>query len=140
MTSGLYFARVLYPHAQTTACRRHSVVWAAMGFSTVSITHSLDGAEINTEFMSGAGGAESPMAGLGALASLSGALGVRQPGVEQVRLGRLTGRLQDNGDGTYSLMVTLAGGEMLKHDGTDGDALQRFATEAIRLLQAYLGG
>ena len=115
-------------------------VEAALGFSIVEITHSSGGNEIKTTFTSATGGADSPMAGLGALASLGSAFGIREPGVEQVRLGRLTGRLEDKGDGTYSLMVTLSGGEILTHEGTDGDVLQRFATEAIRLLNSYLGG
>ena len=115
-------------------------VEAALGFSNVEITHSNGGDEISTTFTSGTGGADSPMSGLGALASLGNAFGIREEGVEQVRLGRLTGRLEDKGNGMYSLMVTLSGGEILTHEGTDGDVLQRFATEAIRLLNSYLDG
>ena len=82
---------------------------------------------------------QSPMAGLGALAGLANAFGVREPGVEQVRIGRNTGRLTEQSDGGYSLMVTLAGGQILTQEGPDGDLLQEFAARTISMLEEYLG-
>ncbi len=110
-------------------------VEGAMGITTVNIAHG----PVETTFTSGAGGAESPMAGLGALASLGSALGVRQPGVEEVRLGRrTTGRLEEKSDGTFSLMVTLEDG-VLVQEGPDAEQLQEVAMETIRILGAYFG-
>lgn len=114
-------------------------VEAVMGFSTIEITHSDGSTEVSTTFASGIGGAQSPMAGLGALAGLASAFGVRQPGVEQVRIGRNTGQLTEQSDGGYSLMVTLAGGQILTQEGPDGDLLQEFAAQTISMLEEYLG-
>lgn len=115
-------------------------VESALGFSQLEIDHMLDGDVIGTTLTSGNTGQASPMAGLGALAGLAGTLGISQPGIQTVRLGRLSGQLEDNDDGTYTLTVTLSGGEVLTHTGTNGDLLQRFAIEAIRLVNAFLGG
>lgn len=113
---------------------------AVMGFSTIDITHSGGGKEVRTTFASGLGGADPPMAGLGALASLGSAFGVQQPGVQQVRLGCNTGQLEEQSEGVYSLMVTLPGGQILTVEGADGDFLQEFATLTIDILQDYLAG
>ncbi len=114
-------------------------VEAVMGFSTIEITHSDGATEVRTTLASGIGGAQSPMAGLGALAGLAGAFGIRQPGVEQVRIGRNTGQLTEQSGGGYSLMVTLAGGQILTQEGPDGDLLQEFAARTISMLEEYLG-
>ena len=114
-------------------------VEAVMGFSTIEITHSDGATQVRTTFASGIGGMQSPMAGLGALAGLASAFGVREPGVEQVRIGRNTGRLTEQSDGGYSLMVTLAGGQILTQEGPDGDLLQEFAAQTISMLEEYLG-
>jgi hypothetical protein len=110
------------------------VVEGAMGINAVTISHG----DIESTFTSGAGAAASPMAGLGALASLGASFGVRQEGFEEVRLGRrTTGQLETKADGTYGLMVTLDDG-VLMQTGPDKDQLQAVATEMIRILEDYL--
>ncbi|MDA0330231.1 MAG: hypothetical protein O2958_14655 [Gemmatimonadetes bacterium] len=108
---------------------------AVMGFSTIEITHSNGTSEIATSFSSGVGEA---MSGLGALAGLAGALGVRQPGIEQVRIGRNTGQLEERSSDDYSLVVTMTGGQILTIEGSDGRVLQDFAAQVIELLNDYL--
>ena len=115
-------------------------VSAAMGFSPIEITHSDGSNEIKTTIVGGAGGAESAMAGLGALAGLASRFGVRESGVRQVRMGRKTGRLEEKSGGMYSLMVTLDGGQVTTYEGPDGDFLQEFASFMIQVLEEYLGG
>lgn len=108
-------------------------VEGVLGIMAVTIYHG----DIKTTFTSGTGGSESPMAGLGALASLGAAFGVREAGVEEVRLGRrMTGRLEEKSDGTFSLMVSLDEGVLLQ-EGPDRDQLQAVATEAISILTEY---
>lgn len=108
-------------------------VEGVMGINSVRIRHG----EVETTFTSGTGTSESPMAGLSSLAGLSSALGMRQPGVEEVRLGRrTTGRLEEKSDGSFSLMVTLDEG-VLMQEGPDRDQLQAVATETIRIVEAY---
>ncbi len=110
-------------------------VEGAMGINMVTIMHG----DIETTFTSGTGTSESPMAGLSALAGLSSAFGVREEGVEEVRLGRrTTGRLEEKSDGRFSLMVTLDEG-VLVQEGPDKDQLQAVATETIRIVTAYFG-
>lgn len=115
-------------------------VEGALGFNTVEITHSDGTNDVKTTFTSGTGGAESPMAGLGALSGLASAFGVRQAGVEEVRLGRTTGRLEEKSDDMYSLTATLKGGQVAVWEGPDGEFLQEFAIFVIRVLQDYLAG
>ena len=126
-----------YEHgcSTTQALATLGKVEGVMGINSVTIMHG----DIKTTFTSGAGAAESPMAGLGALASLGAALGVRQEGFEEVRLGRrTTGQLETKSDGSFSLLVTLDEG-MLAHTGPDKDQLTAFATETIGILQDYIG-
>ena len=112
---------------------RGGEVEGVLGIMAVTIYHG----EVKTTFTSGTGVSESPMAGLGALASLGAAFGVREAGVEEVRLGRrTTGRLEEKADGSFSLMVTLDEG-VLMQEGPDKDQLQAVATEAISILTAY---
>ena len=108
-------------------------VEGAFGINALEIRHG----EVSTTFTSGAGAAESPMSGLGALASLGASFGVREAGVEEVRLGRrTTGRLEEKSDGSFSLMVSLDEG-VLVQDGPDKDQLQAVAMETIEILRAY---
>ena len=115
-------------------------VQAVMGFSTIEITHSDGSNQIKTTITGGAGGAEAPMAGLGAIAGLASRFGIREPGVTQVRMGRKTGRLEEKSGGGYSLMVTLDSGQITTYEGPDGDFLQEFAAYVIGVLEEYLEG
>ena len=108
-------------------------VEGAFGINALEIRHG----DVSTTFTSGAGAAESPMSGPGALAALGSSFGVREAGVEEVRLGRrTTGRLEEQSDGSFSLMVTLDEG-VLVQEGPDKDILQAVATETIEILRAY---
>lgn len=110
-------------------------VEGAMGINMVTIMHG----PIKTEFTSGTGAAENPMAGLGAIAALGNAFGVREAGVEEVRLGRrLTGRLEEKSDGSFSLTVTIEEG-LLVQEGPDSDQLQAVARATIEILEEYFG-
>ena len=105
-----------------------------MGINTVEITHG----DVETKFTSGTGAAESPMAGLSSLAGIANALGVREEGVEEVRLGRrTTGRLEEKSGGQFTLTVSLDEG-VLVQEGPDKDQIQAVATAVIRILQDYL--
>lgn len=111
-------------------------VEGAIGIIVVNFGHG----PFDSNFTSGSGRAENPMAGLASLAGLSSALGVRQEGVEEVRLGRrLTGQLEDD-NGELTMTVGLDDGMLVTEGRGDRDQLIELVTELIQLLEDYIGG
>jgi len=111
-------------------------VEGAMGINVVTIRHG----DFESQFTSGSGASENPMSGLASLAGLSAALGVRQEGVEEVRLGRrLTGQLEDD-NGRLTMTVGLDDGMLVTKGSGDRDQLVELVTEMIQLLEDYIEG
>lgn len=111
-------------------------VEGAIGIIVVSFGHG----PFESQFTSGSGANENPMASLTSLAGLSSALGVRQEGVEEVRLGRrLTGQLEDDG-GDLKMTVSIDEGLLVTEGRGDRDQLIELVTELVRLLEDYIGG
>lgn len=111
-------------------------VEGAMGISVVTFEHG----PWESTFTSGTGGAENPMSGLAALAGgLSGAFGVQQDGVEDVRLGRrLNGRLETDGD-ELTMTVGLDDGVLVTKGEGDRDQLIALVRAITEILDEYLG-
>lgn len=111
----------------------NATVEGAMGITALTFGHG----PIESTFTSGVGQAENPMSALSGLGGLASALGVRQEGMEEVRLGRRqTGMLEEKHDG-YTLTVSLDEG-MLVHEGPDRDQLIAVSRAIIEIIQDYM--
>ncbi|MEM7416549.1 MAG: hypothetical protein AAF389_13675 [Gemmatimonadota bacterium] len=113
-----------------------SSVESAMGVTIFEFEHG----PFESTFTGGSGQAENPMGNVAALVGgLSGAFGVQQEGVEEVRLGRrMTGRLETDGD-ELTMTVSVAEG-MLETSGTGTrDQLIELVRAIVEVLEDYFG-
>lgn len=107
----------------------------AMGINVITIHHG----PWESTFTSGSGAAEDPMSSLASLAGgLSGAFGVRQEGVEDVRLGRrTTGKLETRGD-DLTMTVALDEGMLVTKGDGGRDQLTELVQGLIEALEDYI--
>ena len=110
-------------------------VEAVLGFATVEADYTNGSDRVG---LSLTGGGAAAATGLGALAGLASAFGVRSNGTNQVRVAGLTGQMEEDED-EATLTLTLEGGMLLVLTGPDADTVEAFAEEIIPVLEDYLG-
>jgi hypothetical protein len=111
-------------------------VEGAMGITVLTFGHG----DFESSYTSGSGAAENPMASLAGLAGLSSALGIREEGVEEVRLGRrTTGRLEDD-NGRLTMTVAMDDGVLVTEGRGYRNVLIELVTELMSILEDYFGG
>lgn len=113
-------------------------VEGALGIATLEARYSNDTDEIRLSITGGAAASSQANTGLGALAGLASAFGVRAEGTRQVRVAGLTGQLEEDGD-EVSLMLTMSNGAIVSIEGPDADTVEEFAEEIVPDLEDYLG-
>lgn len=111
-------------------------VEGAMGITVVTFNHG----DFESSYTSGSGAAENPLSSIAGLAGLSSALGIREEGVEEVRLGRrTTGRLEDD-NGRLTMTVGMDDGVLVTKGRGDRNVLIELVTELMAILDDYFGG
>lgn len=113
-------------------------VEGALGIATLEGLYSNGADEIRLSITGGAAASSQANTGLGALAGLASAFGVRAEGTRQVRVAGLTGQIEEDGDGV-SLMLTMSGGTIVTIEGPEAETVEAFAEEIIPDLEDYLG-
>ena len=112
-----------------------ATIEGAMGITVITFEHG----PWESTFTSGSGAAEDPMSSIAALAGgLSGAFGVQQEGVEDVRLGRRTTGKLETRDDELTMTVGLDEGMLVTKGEGPRDQLTALVQAIIEALNDYM--
>jgi hypothetical protein len=111
---------------------------SVLGIANVEARYSMGSDRITLNLMGGAAAGSAATSGLGALAGLASAFGVRAEGTRQIRVAGLTGQIEEDGDGV-KLTLTMDGGMVLTIEGPDEATAKAFAEDIVPDLEDYLG-
>ena len=113
-------------------------VEAALGFAVVEAEYSDGTNRLLLSLTGGAAGGSQASAGLGAIAGLASAFGVRGDGQRQARVSGISGMWEDKGD-SVSFTGTLEGGIVMVLEGVDEATVEEAADEIVPPLEDYIG-